>query len=110
VVSDFLRALQSDPSGKSGLASLGQAAQSTLSKADLAASARAADQVSMVSLDLTKVSPDQLVYTANLWVAPDLNQPGDQLVGANTRTFYLTRMPDAWRIAQIAESASQSWL
>jgi hypothetical protein len=107
VVLGYVHALQ-DKDAAAAWALLNPAAQSTLSEADLVAMAQAAGQISLISLDLTKVSPDQLVYAANLWVTPDPNQPGDWLEGANTRTFYLARTPDGWGIAQIAGPASQS--
>jgi hypothetical protein len=107
VVLGYIHALQ-DKNAAAAWALLDPAAQSTLSEADLAAMAQAAGKISLISIDLTQVSPDQLVYTASLWVAPDPNQPGDWLAGANTRTFYLTQTPGGWLIAQIAKPSSQS--
>jgi hypothetical protein len=107
VVLDYIHALQ-DKNAAAAWMLLDSAAQSALSETDLDAMAQAADQISTVSLNLTKVSPDQLVYTANLWVTPNPNQPGDWLVGANTRTFSLTKAADGWLITQIAKSDSQS--
>jgi hypothetical protein len=107
VVLDYIHALQ-DKNAAAAWMLLDPAAQSALNETDLDAMAQAADRISTVSLNLTKVSPDQLVYTANLWVTPNPNQPGDWLVGANTRTFTLTQTSDGWLIAQIAKSDSPS--
>ncbi|MFN2183203.1 MAG: hypothetical protein ACK2UU_04400 [Anaerolineae bacterium] len=107
VVLDYIHALH-DKNAAAAWMLLGPTAQSALSETDLDAMVQAADQISSVYLNLTKVSPDQLVYTANLWVTPNPNQPGDWLVGANTRTFTLTKTSDGWLIAQIVKSDSQS--
>jgi hypothetical protein len=107
VVLAYIHALQNKDAA-AAWALLDPTAESTLSEADLAAMAQAAGQISPVSLNLTQVSPNRLVYTANLWVTPDPDQPGDWLMGANTRTFYLTHTPGGWLIAQIAQPASQS--
>ena len=107
VVVGYIHDLQ-DKSAVAAWSLLNQAAQSALSEAELAAIAQAAGQISPISLDLTQVSANRLVYTATLWVAPDPNQPGDWLAGANTRTFYPTQTPGGWLIAQILNPASQS--
>ena len=107
VVLGYIHALH-DKNATAAWALLSPAAQSALSEADVAAIAQAAGQISPVSLDLTQVRPDWLAYTANLWVAPDPNQSGDWLMGANARTFYPTHTPGGWLIAQIAQPASQS--
>jgi hypothetical protein len=107
VVLDFVHALQ-DKNAAAAWALLNQAAQATLSEVDLAAMAQEAEQISPVSLNLAQVSSGELVYTMNLWVAPDPNQRGDWLMGANTRTFYVTQTPAGWRIARIAQATSHS--
>jgi hypothetical protein len=107
VVLGYVHALQ-EKDAAAAWALLSPAAQSTLGETVLAAMAQAADQISTVSLDLTEVGSDQLVYTANLWVVPNANQPGDWLAGANTRTFYLAQTPHGWLIAQVAKATSGS--
>jgi hypothetical protein len=111
MVSNFLTALQSDPSGKSSMAYLSQDLQANVPSGNPVPQLLGIEGTSrsfgISGTHLEDASNYDLVEVG-LNVAPDLNQSGDWLVGANGRTFYLTQTPGGWLIAQIAKSPSQS--
>jgi hypothetical protein len=65
----------------------------------------AIEQLSILSLRLSHISSEHLIYDATLWVTPKADRSSVWQVGVNVCWFELVQTAEGWRIGQITTSA-----
>jgi len=104
VVTDYFNALQYKmPAAARAL--LAPTLLATTSESDLVTAVRAVNTITVTAMDTISNTSNRVIFKVTLNVTPNTSNPSNWNSGTNTRWVSVIRVPEGWRIEQIATSS-----